>query len=447
MHPDPGQTASVESGYGQLLRNRPFLALWLAQVVSQIADNLLYFTLLVEVYRRTGANTAVSALVLAFTIPALTFGLVAGVLVDRTDKRTILLATNIGRALISVLFVVGATGFAPILVLGFAASILRQFFMPAEAAALPRLLPPRQLFAANSLFTLTYNASFIVGFASAGPLLKAAGANAVYVLAAIFFAAASALCAALPLISPGPRQGPITSRVDQSRLVLRELREGWAFLRSDAATTRVMIQLALAWSLSGITAAIAPGYATTVLGLNEEDAFFLVLPAGVGVVLGSLIIGHYGWRVRREVLIAAGFLGIGAAVVLLATAGRIIGNLLALLPWLTTIHPAISAMLVAVMALSALLGFSNATAVIPANTILQERTPDALRGRVFSVLNALGNVGSTAPVLLVGILADLVGVRWLMIAIGVGVAGAGIASLAWPVPAPASRVDTPRDHT
>src|SRR5204862_8013660 len=130
--------------------------------------------------------------------------------------------------------------------------------------------------------------------------------------------------------------------------------DGWAFLRRDRDVTRVMLQLAFAWSLSGITAAIAPGYASTVLGLSEEDAFYLVVPAGVGVVLGSLAIGRFGARFDRTLLIAAGLLGTGLAVILLATYRRILLELL--LPHmppnlLPEVHPGgLSGFLIAVMA-------------------------------------------------------------------------------------------------
>ena len=436
MHTEapPAPVAEPEraGGYREVLRNRAFLALWLAQVLSQIADNLLYFTLIVWVYKQTGSNAAVSALVLAFTLPALTFGLLAGVLVDRADKRQVLLLTNLGRGAIALLFVVASSSLPSVFTLGLLTSILRQFFMPAEAATLPRLMRPRELLAANSLFTVTYNASFIVGFAGAGPLLKLANTDAVFLVATAFFLAATALCWLLPTIGVDTHVDLPGSGVARSRLVLHELLDGWAFLRSDGETTRVMLQLAFAWSLSGITAAIAPGFAATVLGLTEEDAFLLVVPAGVGVVAGSLLVGRFGAAANRTLLIAGGLIGTGTAVVLLATYRRIFEDLLMHVPAARSLefHPGgVPGFLVAVMCFAALLGVSNAVTVIPANTTLQEGTPDELRGRVFSVLNALGNIGSTFPVLVVGVMADLIGVGRLMLLIGSIVLAIGIASL------------------
>jgi len=422
----------AEGSFGSVLRNRSFLALWLAQVLSQIADNIVYFTLLVEVYRRTGSNTAVSALVLVFTVPALTFGLLAGVLVDRVDKRLVLLGSNLGRAFVGLVLVLAPNSFGALLALGFVASIFRQFFMPAEAAALPRILQSKDLLPANALFTLTYNASFIVGFAGAGPLLKFAGTETAYLISTILFGAATGLCLALPSIVPEAHNVVRRATVRAIGLIARELREGWAFLRSSRETTGTMLQLAFAWSLSGITAAVAPGYASTVLGLSEEDAFYLIFPAGCGVILGSILVGRFGRHARPHLLIAAGFVGIGLATVLLSSYRRILDLLVAQFPAAGSIdlHPGgLPGFLIVVMVLSACLGLANATTVIPANTALQHGTPDELRGRVFSVLNALGNTGSTAPILIVGIAADLIGLRYLLLGIGMSVLLVGLLSL------------------
>ena len=437
---------AVESagGYRQVLANRNFLRLWLAQVFSQIADNLLYFVLIVAVYKQTGSNAAVSGLVVAFTLPALTIGLLAGVIVDRVDKRQVLLLTNVARGGVALAFIVLMRSLPSVFLLGIVASSVRQLFMPAEAATLPRLLKPRELLPANSLFTLTLNASFIVGFAGAGPLLKIAGPESVFLVAAAFFFVAAGLVATLPSVESEVSTDLPESIVARSRLVLRELLEGWAFLRSDRDVTRVMLQLAFAWSLSGITAAIAPGYASTVLGLSEDDAFFLVVPAGVGVVLGSLLIGRYGARVDRTALIACGLFGTGAAVIALATYHHLLEALLPRVPpnLVPNFHPGgLSGFLLAVMVFAAVLGLSNAATVIPANTTLQEDTPDELRGRVFSVLNTLSNLGSTAPVLVVGVLADLLGVGTLLVLVGAMVLV--IAALS-ALPALRRRVDSPQ---
>jgi len=149
-------------------------------------------------------------------------------------------------------------------------------------------------------------------------------------------------------------------------------------------------------------------------------------------VAGSLLVGRFGGTLNRTLLIAGGLMGTGLAVILLATYRRIVEDILLRVPAARALefHPGgASGFLIAVMLFAALLGVANAVTVIPANTTLQEDTPDELRGRVFSVLNALGNIGSTFPVMVVGIMADLIGVGPLMVLIGALVLAIGIASL------------------
>jgi sugar phosphate permease len=125
-------------------------------------------------------------------------------------------------------------------------------------------------------------------------------------------------------------------------------------------------------------------------------------------------------------------MGTGLAVILLATYRRIVEDILLHVPAARAfdIHPGgVSGFLAAVMLFAALLGVANAATVLPANTPLPEGTPDELRGRVFSVLNALGNIGSTFPVMVVGVMADLIGVGQLMVVIGCLVLLIGLASL------------------
>lgn len=416
--------------YAAVLRNRHFLRLWLAQVFSQIADNLLYFVLLVEVYRHTESNAAVSGLVIAFTLPAVTIGLLAGVIVDRTDRRQVLWQTNAVRAILCLLYIPLGKYFVTVFILSLLVSTVRQFFMPAEAATIPRLVKADLLLPANSLFSLTLNASFIVGMAGAGPLIKIAGSVSVYIVAAILFAVATVLTTLLPPDPVNAQTNLPQSMGARSRLVLIELTEGWQFLRRQGEMFRVLLQLAFAWSLSGIIAALAPGYAATVLGLDEEDAYVLVVPAALGVIVGALLVGRFGGGVRRPLLIAVGLLGMGSAVVLLAMYRRVIEVIVNYVPTPLEYHPGgISGFLIVVMLVAAMLGLGNATVVVPANTVMQEETPPAFRGRVYAVVNSLSSLGSTAPVLIIGVMADVLGVRELMIIIGVGILIVGGVSL------------------
>src|SRR5688572_30782607 len=164
---------------------------------------MVIFGLTVIISKSTGSTTAVSALILTFLVPAVLFSAVAGVYVDRLDRRLVLIVTNVlrGGAFIAM-FVVGNNLIA-IYLLNIFISTVTVFFAPAEAAMIPKLLPKRQLLAANGIFTLTLNAAFALGFALVGPLVvKIAGPQALLILVAVLYFVAAAFCWTLPSYAP-----------------------------------------------------------------------------------------------------------------------------------------------------------------------------------------------------------------------------------------------------
>ena len=152
---------------------------------------MVLFGLTIIVFNSTNSNTAVSALILSFLVPAVLFSAVAGVYVDRVDRRLILIATNVMRGLAFVALYLAGTNLAIILLLNVFVSTVTVFFAPAELAMIPVLVPRGQLLAASGIFTLTLNAAFAIGFALLGPLVvKLAGAPTVISVAGLYFLAA-----------------------------------------------------------------------------------------------------------------------------------------------------------------------------------------------------------------------------------------------------------------
>jgi hypothetical protein len=145
-------------------------------------------------------------------------------------------------------------------------------------------------------------------------------------------------------------------------------------------------------------AMIAPGYATRVLGMLPEDAIFVFAPAGVGMLANTFLIGRFGYKFRREVMSSVGF----SAMVLTLFGFGLAGFALPL--WSTV--PKVPA----VMLLSLTLGAEIALVAIPSETLLQEKSPPELRGRVIAVYFLLANMVAIPIMLLVGTAADQVGI-------------------------------------
>src|SRR6185503_5511551 len=194
----PGTSASA------VFRNRNFLLLWLAQVATQIGINMVLYALEVLVLQTTELTTAVSALFLTFLVPSVLFSALAGVYVDRIDRRVVLVVSNALRAAILVAIFAAGRDIGLVLLLNTALSTVTVFFAPAEAAMIPVVVPREQLVSANGIFTLTLNGAFAVGFAFLGPLVvRLLGSpEPLIAFVAVLFALAAVFCATLPADPP-----------------------------------------------------------------------------------------------------------------------------------------------------------------------------------------------------------------------------------------------------
>ena len=278
-----------------VFRNSAFLRLWSAQSATQIGGNMVLYGLTVIVVESTSSNTPVSLLLLSFLVPAVLFSAVAGVYVDRFDRRLILVGTNFLRGVALVgLYLVGANLVA-ILILNIFVSTLTTFFAPAEAAMIPAIVERKLLLAANGVFTLTLNAAFALGFALLGPLVvNVAGPQALILIVAALYFLAAVLCFTLPASPPPERDAQATDAGAAAGETLAQLREGLSFVRGHRGITWSLIYLGIAASLVGVLGVLGPEFARESLGLSTKDFVVVVLPLGFGVVTGVLLLNSYG---------------------------------------------------------------------------------------------------------------------------------------------------------
>lgn len=394
-----------------LLQNRHFLALWSAQILSMTGANALTAALIVLVAELTKSNTSSSFLILLAVIPAIVFGLSAGVIVDRTDKRVVLVLTNFARAAaVAVMLVLGESVLAANLV-NFLVASVTVFFVPAEAATIPAIVRKRDLLAANSLFTFTFNGAFLLGFILLGPLLIAlAGFAALFGVITAMFAVAGLLCLTLP---------PPESTTDQhlgvdvageaARRSRRDLSEAVSFLRSAPRIAWSLVYVAMTYTLIAIAGALAPGYVREVLLLPERSVVLLVAPAGIGVVVGLGALNAVVRRIGHSHVIGVG-LAICAGALLVLAAARPVAGLFRRASAVGGFGEGLPYFVGVVVVTAFVFGIAYALITVPSMTLVQEELPDLIRGRVFGVLNVLVSVFSLAPLVIVGPIADLWGV-------------------------------------
>ncbi|MCI0582236.1 MAG: MFS transporter [Chloroflexi bacterium] len=418
-----------------VLRNRPFLFLWLSQLATQVGSNMALYGLTVIVLEATQLSSAVSALFLTFLVPAVLLSAVAGVYVDRADRRLVLVLTNVLRAaaMVAIWWVGGNIGL--ILLLNIAVSVITVFFAPAEAAMIPYLVPRDQLVSANGLFTLTLNGAFALGYALLGPLVVkiSGGPEPVLLVVGGLYGAAALLCWTLPVNPPvrvaGEAHGGAVHEAGEAvQGTFAQLAEGMAYIRGHRAIGWSLVYLGIAASLVGVIGVLGPDFAADTLGLGAEDLFVVVLPLGIGIVMGVLLLNSYGRYVPRRRAIEGGLIALGILLAAMTVAGPLSRALQRVDAPLVDLS-AVTSLIAIVIAMAFVAGIAYGIVAISSQTQLQEDLPEEVRGRVFGVLNMLVSVGSFLPIIIVGPISDLVGTTTVILVIAAGILLSGVASI------------------
>ncbi|MFN8518365.1 MAG: MFS transporter [Chloroflexota bacterium] len=411
---DPHQARGV-------LTNPRFLALFLSQILTQVGGNMVLYGLTIHVSNLTDSTTAVSLLLLTFLVPAVVFGAIAGVFVDRYDRRKILVWTNVARGLLFLLLIFLDQQVVALYLITAIVATLTTFFAPAETAMIPLVVRRQQLLTANGLFVLGLQASFALGFAVLGPLMVVlTGVNPLIAIVAGTYVLAGILCWTLPP-APSVLAGRAGSAVRQARAAVRatfdQLREGLAYIGDHRNIFWALAYLTITSSLIGVLGVLGPSFAKDVLGLESEDFWVLVLPLGAGLVGGIISLNLFGKFVARKRLIEIGLVILAASLLILGGAQ---GLSLPTDGLVTLLNVCV---LVAFTA-----GISYAYVAVPAQTALQEELPEDVRGRVFGVLNTLVSLASFLPIILVGPIADVTGPTLVIMACAAIVGGTALAS-------------------
>jgi MFS family permease len=397
-----------------LLKNGPFRRLWAAQFSTVVVIYSLSLASAALVEERTHSSAQTGLVILSSILPAFLASLVSGAVVDRWGRVPVLMASHFTRALVALGFWAGTrwlpAGWALVTIyaVNMTAAVFSQFSMPAELALLPDLAGKAHLLTANALFQFSMLAGEGLGIILLSPLvIKLAGVPTVGLIGTGLFALAFVLVATLA----GTRATARRAAEAQGTSLWTDLQDGWRTIARDRRLGLVAIQATVAAALLLVLVALLPGLVSRHWGLNVEDAPILMLPGGLGFVLGTTLLGRWEQHLSRARGIALGLAGMGAGIGLL---GALSGEAASL--WL--IVPAIG-----------LVGLAMSLVVVPARTILQERPPAPMRGRVIAAQMALANAAAVLPLLLGGALADQLGIRPVMGLLSVAALGAGAVGL------------------
>lgn len=405
----------------KVLKIRPFFFMMASEFFSQFAFNMQNFALIFIVFGLTRSNTAVSGLILSFTIPAILFSLISGVYVDRWNKRNVLLNANLIRAFLLLFLTITSLHLGFIYAIVFLIAIATQFFIPAESSIIPHLVPKRLILSANAIFSLGLYGTMVAGYVFSGPILFWLGrSNTMIFLSLLFFVSAFfILFMSIPSYKKW-KEAMMAKSADGSLSLARETTEIFSFVRRAKRVMQSLLMLIIAQATIFMFAVLAPGYVTTVLDVEIESlSWIIIAPAALGMGFCALVLGCFGKRFSLKWLSVLGFMIAGIALILLpfgnkVTSREFVLTLNTYLPHILTIT-----MLHIIVVLAFIIGIAIALVLIPSNATIQLETGNHIRGRVYGFLNALIGAVSLLPVALAGGFADIFGVASVITVFGI----------------------------
>ncbi|MFA5058682.1 MAG: MFS transporter [Opitutaceae bacterium] len=378
--------SKTRTGFTAPLRYPAFVVLWLSEALSLIGDRLIIVALLTLIYERTQSPGIVGVVMLLKALPPLVLGSLAGVFVDRWNRKWVMVASNLIQGLLVLLFPLSDT--LPLLFLAFLAmAVVNQFFTPARAATIPGLVPASALLAANSLFSAAIVGAMALGPALGGWITESFGANAAFYVDAITFL--------IPALAVAMLTIPQTSRPPVKRAVKADLSEGLAFIRTRADMLAALSLTSAAFMIMGTVGVLGVVVARESLNVGAGGFGLMMSGMGIGMLIGAVGVSRLAARLNRTRLST---IGVGLA-----------GMAVAALPWMTQLYPALGLMVLA--------GLGATITQVSTQTTLQS-APEKLRGRVMGVMQmVMGGAMFLAPAL-AGLLAESAGTKIVLSGVG-----------------------------
>lgn len=403
------------SRFREVMKNRNFFLLWLGQIISQLGDRLDQMALIAFIYSRAPGSSLQIAKILSFTIiPVFLIGPIAGVYVDRWDRRKTMYICDILRAglvLIIPLFLFYLKSLVPIYAIIFIVFSIGRFFVPAKLSIVPDLVEKKDLLMANSLVNTTGMIAAILGFGISGILVEYLGAKSGFYLDSLSFLISASLIffiakKAVAVMSLKKVSKEIAEVISKS--VLQEIKEGAQyFIRNKDIrfTSGVIFTL---WSALGAVYVVLIVFVQKTLHSATKDLGLLVMFLGIGLFLGSLVYGRFGQRLSHYKIIFLSLFLSGVALIVFAL----------------TLHRypyfAIAA------ALSLALGLLIAPIMIASNTIIHNASDSSMRGKIFSSMEIIMHLGFLLFMFISSLLAEKVSHVLILVIVGIIISILGV---------------------
>lgn len=413
-----------------VLEHRDFVVFSAGQTVSLFGDKLNHMAMLALLHVYAPGPGALSALAVSFTLPVLIFGPAAGVLVDRWNRKRILISCDVGRALLvaSVPWVIlkNEGNVHSVYFIVFVVFLFGLFFNTAKMSVIPNLVSQRQLLAANSVNTFVGRFATFMGVLAGGLIVEWQGWGKLGWSgwhAGFYLDAMTYLLSALALTGIGinglsrsrlsrspdpPADGKriiLTFATKAFRTIVRDLLEAYRLIYRDRAVLFVMASLLLLCVVGGSSYVLIIQVVQQTLAKGTAGVGMLAGAAAVGMLCSSFLFGMFGQRSNKRRVILVGFTIVGALMMISAN--------------------------VTSFSVFCLLGFIGGAALAPVmisqDTLLHEVVPELFRGRIFSAKEWTVNGVFMLTALIIGVTAEFVSVRSVLFGVGILVGLLGLA--------------------
>ena len=371
-----------------VFKKRDFVLMWFAQLISTAGSALTDLAAGIYVYDQTGSAFLVGLTLMATAVPSLIVGLIAGVFVDRLDRREVMIGSNLlqGIVVACIPFVLGVN-ITLLFVLILVNAGVKQFFDPAYEALIPEIASDEELTAANAFLQIASFGSTAIGFAGAG-LLAAIDIRLAFWIDSLTFVISAACIWFM--------KTRVTLEVPDEEtsvgVVVTNLKLGVRTILDTPMLRSLFLLGAPVFFSFGLWNVLLLPMAIKVLGGSEFQYGIQEGLTSVGFVLGSLFMARYAGRLETGLWIFVGTMGMGVAGILYGLSPNI---------WIAIVFVMVS-------------GFFNSPSAVARQTLLQRNTPRELRGRVFSALFVMRDV-----IFLLGMagagLADIIDVRVMIV--------------------------------
>jgi DHA3 family macrolide efflux protein-like MFS transporter len=392
--------------FRDVLRIPVMRRVWYAQLVSLFGDFLALFAVIAVVsFRMHGTAAQVIGLQIAYMLPIVFVGPIAGVFVDRWPLKPTLIASDLIRAALALLLIPATEVWHVYLVLA-ALSCVSAFFGPAQGVTIRSHVPVAGLMSANALMQIAFMGSRIIGPATAGAIVASFTPQVCYLVDVTSFLVSAALIASVGIQRPPSLEAPPGSSSNRIHAIWLDMKAGMRFILHHSAILFFVLAMAAGLFTIGCFGPLISLYVRDTLHASEEVFGYVSGMIGVGLLVGTQVFRKIARHVSDTGLVLWGLFGIGAGVLLLGAVPHIAATLAACF----------------------VIGFAFGAIMVPAQTLIQRETPADMLGRVGSTNMSVIFFGQILGLAVSGVLAEIIGVRmvfFLCAALSMALAGAG----------------------